>query len=195
MFNEEKPYHQNINGWVEVITGPMFSGKTEELIRRLKRAQLAKQKVEIFKPSIDKRFSENDIVSHNSNSLNSIPVKNASDILTYISSTSVVGIDEAQFFDENVVNVCNDLANNGIRVIIAGLDMDFRGNPFGSIPALTAIAEFVSKLSAVCMDCGQAAYFSYRKSSNDKLIFLGEKDEYEPLCRSCFNKKLVNDKV
>lgn len=188
MLHDEQPYHLKTTGWVEVITGPMFSGKTEELIRRLKRAQLARLQVDIFKPAIDKRFSETEIVSHNQNSLNSIVVNDATEILKHVSRTAVVGIDEAQFFDIAIVDVCNQLANKGIRVIIAGLDMDFRGRPFGPIPALVATSECVSKLSAICIRCGQVAYFSHRKAENENLILLGEKSEYEPLCRSCFYK-------
>jgi thymidine kinase len=188
MIHEEKPYHIKSTGWVEVITGPMFSGKTEELIRRLKRARYAKLKSDIFKPSIDKRYSSTDIVSHNANSLNSIAVIDASQILHHVAEVKVIGIDEAQFFDDKLINVCNQLANNGKRVIVAGLDMDFRGNPFGPIPTLCAIAESVTKLSAICIRCGQAAYYSHRIIENKDLVVLGEKNEYEPLCRSCFNK-------
>jgi thymidine kinase len=167
-------------GSIEVITGSMFSGKTEELIRRLRRAQYAGLKVEIFKPSIDNRYSETRVVS--------TPVDNASAILLLAGDVKVIGIDEAQFFDNSIVDVCNKLADNGIRVVIAGLDMDFMGNPFGPMPALLAIAEYVTKVHAICMRCGNLAQYSYRKSDEAQVVVLGEKDKYEPLCRSCFNK-------
>ncbi len=177
-------------GSIEVITGSMFSGKTEELIRRLRRAQFAGLKVEIFKPSLDKRYSETRVVSHDDKSIVSTPVDNAAAILLYAGDVNVVGIDEAQFFDNAIVEVCNKLADNGIRVVIAGLDMDFMGNPFGPIPALLAIAEFVTKVHAICMRCGNLAQYSYRKSDEDQQVVLGEKDKYEPLCRSCYNEAL-----
>jgi thymidine kinase len=177
-------------GSIEVITGSMFSGKTEELIRRLRRAQFAGLKVEIFKPSLDKRYSETRVVSHDDKSIVSTPVDNAAAILLYAGDVNVVGIDEAQFFDNPIVEVCNKLADNGIRVVIAGLDMDFMGNPFGPIPALLAIAEFVTKVHAICMRCGNLAQYSYRKSDEDQQVVLGEKDKYEPLCRSCYNEAL-----
>lgn len=176
------------SGWIEVIVGSMFSGKTEELIRRLKRAQIARLKVEIFKPKIDIRYSEEDIVSHNSTSIRSTPVDGSANILMLASGNDVIGIDEAQFFDHNLVRVCNQLANQGIRVIIAGLDMDFKGNPFGPIPQLLATAEYVSKVHAICLRCGGLAQFSHRVVANDKQVLLGEKNEYEPLCRSCYLK-------
>lgn len=175
-------------GSIEVITGSMFSGKTEELIRRLRRAQYAGLKVEIFKPSIDNRYSETRVVSHDENSIVSTPVDNASAILLLAGDVKVIGIDEAQFFDNSIVDVCNKLADNGIRVVIAGLDMDFMGNPFGPMPALLAIAEYVTKVHAICMRCGNLAQYSYRKSDEAQVVVLGEKDKYEPLCRSCFNK-------
>ncbi len=175
-------------GWIEVICGSMFSGKTEELIRRLKRAKIAKQKVEIYKPKIDVRYSIDEVVSHDENTINSTPVEAASNILLLVSNVDVVGIDEAQFFDEALLDVCNKLANNGVRVIVAGLDMDFMGKPFGSMPALLAAAEYVTKVHAICMHCGNLAHYSYRKVKSDKLVLLGETLEYEPLCRNCYNK-------
>lgn len=175
-------------GSIEVITGSMFSGKTEELIRRLRRAQYAGLKVEIFKPSIDNRYSETRVVSHDENSIVSTPVDNASAILLLAGDVKVIGIDEAQFFDNSIVDVCNKLADNGIRVVIAGLDMDFMGNPFGPMPALLAIAEYVTKVHAICMRCGNLAQYSYRKSDEAQVVVLGEKDKYEPLCRRCYNK-------
>lgn len=175
-------------GSIEVITGSMFSGKTEELIRRLRRAQYAGLKVEIFKPSIDNRYSETRVVSHDENSIVSTPVDNASAILLLAGEVKVIGIDEAQFFDNSIVDICNKLADNGIRVVIAGLDMDFMGNPFGPMPALLAIAEYVTKVHAICMRCGNLAQYSYRKSDEAQVVVLGEKDKYEPLCRRCYNK-------
>lgn len=167
----------------------MFSGKTEELIRRLRRAQYAGLKVEIFKPSLDKRYSESRVVSHDEKSILSTPVDNASSILLLAADVKVVGIDEAQFFDNAIIDVCNRLADNGIRVVIAGLDMDFMGNPFGPMPGLLAIAEYVTKVHAICMRCGNLAQYSFRKSDEEQVVLLGEKDKYEPLCRSCFNKE------
>lgn len=180
-------------GWIEVICGSMFSGKTEELIRRLKRAQFARQKVEIFKPKIDIRYSEEEVVSHDANVIRSTPVENSGNILLLTGDVDVVGIDEAQFFDANIVEVCQKLANNGIRVIVAGLDMDFLGNPFGPMPQLMAIAEYVSKVHAICVHCGNLAHHSHRLADNDRLVVLGEKDIYEPLCRHCFNQALSNE--
>lgn len=177
-------------GSIEVITGSMFSGKTEELIRRLRRAQYAGLRVEIFKPSLDKRFSENRVVSHDDKSILSTPVDHAGAILLLSGDVNVVGIDEAQFFDNAIVDVCNTLADNGIRVVVAGLDMDFLGNPFGPMPALLAIAEFVTKVHAICMRCGNLAQYSFRKSDEDQVVVLGEKDKYEPLCRSCYNEAM-----
>ena len=174
-------------GSIEVICGSMFSGKTEELIRRLRRAQIAKLEVEIFKPKTDTRYDDTAVVSHNSNSIQSTPVENSSAILLLSSNTQVVGIDEAQFFDEELPDVCIKLANKGIRVIIAGLDMDFKGKPFGPMPALMAIAEDVTKVHAICVSCGSPASFSYRKVASESTILLGEKDSYEPRCRICFN--------
>lgn len=175
-------------GWIEVICGSMFSGKTEELIRRLKRAQFARQRVEIFKPKIDIRYSEEEVVSHDANSIRSTPVENSGNILLLTGEVDVVGIDEAQFFDANIVAVCQKLADNGIRVIVAGLDMDFLGKPFGPMPQLMAIAEYVTKVHAICVHCGNIAQHSHRLTANDRLVMLGEKDTYEPLCRHCFNK-------
>jgi thymidine kinase len=177
-------------GSIEVITGSMFSGKTEELIRRLRRAQFAGLKVEIFKPSLDKRYSETRVVSHDEKSIISTPVDNASAILLFVGDVNVVGIDEAQFFDNSIVDVCNKLADNGIRIVIAGLDMDFMGKPFGPMPALLAIAEYVTKVHAICMRCGNLAQYSFRKSEEDQIVVLGEKDKYEPLCRNCYNEIL-----
>lgn len=174
-------------GWIEVICGSMFSGKTEELIRRLKRAEFAKQKVEIFKPSIDKRYHEKQVVSHDENSIRSTPVDSSSTILLLAADVEVVGIDEAQFFDEGLVDVCNQLASSGVRVVIAGLDMDFAGKPFGPMPKLLAVAEYVTKVHAICMHCGDLANFSYRFDKNEQLVLLGETDSYEPLCRTCYN--------
>ncbi|MBC8461802.1 MAG: thymidine kinase [Deltaproteobacteria bacterium] len=185
----ENSVHENINrGWIEVITGSMFSGKTEELIRRLKRARIAMQRVEIFKPRIDTRYDVEQVVSHDENAIVSTPVETAANILLMTSEVDVVGIDEAQFFDQGLLEVCNQLANSGIRVIVAGLDMDYRGVPFGPIPGLLAIAEYVTKVHAICMRCGSLAQYTYRKSDVDKLVLLGEKDEYEPLCRMCYQQ-------
>ena len=173
-------------GSIEVITGSMFSGKTEELIRRLRRAQFAGLKVEIFKPSLDKRYSETRVVSHDDKSIISTPVDNASAILLFAGDVNVVGIDEAQFFDNSIIDVCNTLADNGIRVVVAGLDMDFMGKPFGPMPALLAVAEFVTKVHAICMRCGNLAQYSFRKSGESQVVLLGEKNLYEPLCRDCY---------
>lgn len=175
-------------GWIEVICGSMFSGKTEELIRRLKRAEIAKQKVEIYKPKIDVRYSVEEVVSHDENAIRSTPVDSASNILLLVSNVDVVGIDEAQFFDDALIDVCNSLANNGIRVIVAGLDMDFLGKPFGPMPSILAAAEYVTKVHAICMHCGNLAHYSYRKVESNKLVLLGETLEYEPLCRDCYIK-------
>ncbi len=191
----ESNINQNTRrGWIEVVTGSMFSGKTEELIRRLKRARFAKQKIEIFKPRIDTRYSQNEVVSHDENAIHSTPVDSAQAILLLVSDQEVVGIDEAQFFDKGLIDVCNQLANRGIRVIIAGLDMDYSGKPFGPIPELMASAEFVSKVHAICVRCGSLAHHSHRLSSSEKLVVLGEKGNYEPLCRSCFQNALFKEK-
>lgn len=178
-------------GRIEVVCGSMFSGKTEELIRRMKRAVFAHQKVEIFKPAIDTRYSDEDVVSHDSNSIRSTPVESSASILLLSSDIDVVGIDEAQFLDDGLVDVCNQLANRGVRVIIAGLDMDFKGVPFGPIPALCAIADDVTKVHAICVKCGNLAYLSHRIVSGDKRVMLGEQTEYEPLCRECYQKAVL----
>ena len=186
----ENPVNKNqVFGWIEVICGSMFSGKTEELIRRLKRAQIAKQRVEIFKPSIDTRYDDNLVTSHDQNQIPSTPVPAAANIPILADNCDVVGIDEAQFFDEEIVTVCNDLANRGIRVIVAGLDMDFKGNPFGPMPALMATAEYVTKVHAVCTRTGNLAHYSHRMSKDDTLVVLGEKEVYEPLSRAAFFKE------
>ena len=176
------------HGRIEVVCGSMFSGKTEELIRRLRRAQFAKQKVEIFKPSIDVRYSEEDVVSHDHNHIPSTPIYSSASILLLSSDIDVVGIDEAQFLDMGLPDVCNELANRGIRVIIAGLDMDYKGIPFGPMPALCAIADDVTKVHAICVKCGALAYVSHRIVNSDKRVLLGETTEYEPLCRECYRK-------
>ncbi len=187
MFIDQLKKGEPKKGWIEVIAGSMFSGKTEELIRRLRRAEYAKQKVEIFKPAIDVRYSEDEVVSHNANSIRSTPVESSQKILLLTADVDVVGIDEAQFFDNGIVEVCIKLANQGTRVIVAGLDMDFAGRPFGPMPALFAVAEYVTKVHAVCVHCGDLAQFSYRKTKSNKIVELGEKDIYEPLCRRCYN--------
>lgn len=194
MFLENSINNTGRSGWIEVITGSMFSGKTEELIRRLKRANFANLKVEIFKPVIDTRYSESKVVSHDSNSIVSTQVESASNISLMANNVDVVGIDEAQFFDNGLVEVCTRLADNGIRVIVAGLDMDFMGNPFGPVPALISIAEYVTKVHAICMRCGNLAHYSYRKSDADKIVLLGEKDIYEALCRNCYNNAMKKNK-
>ncbi|MEO1051361.1 MAG: thymidine kinase [Bacteroidota bacterium] len=175
-----------LSGWIEVVCGCMFSGKTEELIRRLNRAIIAKQKVEIFKPSVDTRYDQKDVVSHNETSIRSTPVDFANDILLLAGECDVVGVDEAQFFDDEIVNVCNTLANNGKRVIVAGLDMDFEGKPFGPMPYLLATAEFVTKLHAICAQSGELASFSFRLAQEDNKVMLGEKNEYEARSRKYF---------
>lgn len=175
-------------GRIEVVCGSMFSGKTEELIRRMKRAKFAHQNVEIFKPAIDVRYSEEDVVTHEGQAINSTPVDNSSSILLLGSECDVIGIDEAQFFDNNLPAVCNELAEKGVRVIAAGLDMDFKGVPFGPMPALMAIADDVTKVHAICVRCGTQAYVSHRLVDNDKRVLLGEMNEYEPLCRECYEK-------
>jgi len=175
-------------GSIEVVTGSMFSGKTEELIRRLKRAKYAKQSVEIYKPIIDVRYSEDEVVSHDENSIRSSPVENSSNILLLSGNVDVIGIDEAQFFDNGLVEVVVKLANMGIRVIVAGLDMDFKGVPFGPMPGLMAVADHITKVHAICMRCGSIAQFSHRLTEQDQVVLLGEKEEYEPLCRSCFTE-------
>jgi thymidine kinase len=178
-------------GRIEVVCGSMFSGKTEELIRRLRRAKFARQKVEIFKPAIDVRYSEEDVVSHDQNHILSTPIDSSASILLLSSDIDVVGIDEAQFFDMGLVDVCNELANRGVRVIIAGLDMDFRGVPFGPMPALCAIADDVTKVHAICVKCGSLAYVSHRTVADDRRVLLGETQEYEPLCRECYQQAIA----
>jgi thymidine kinase len=195
MFLENTVNHKEQFGWIEVICGSMFSGKTEELIRRLKRAQFARQKVEIFKPTVDVRYNEDMVVSHDANEIRSTPVPAAANIPILADGCDVVGIDEAQFFDDEIVRVCNDLANKGVRVIVAGLDMDFKGNPFGPMPSLMATAEYVTKVHAVCTRTGNLAQYSYRKANNDNLVLLGEVEEYEPLSRAAFYKAMLRDKV
>ena len=181
-------------GCIEVICGSMFSGKTEELIRRLNRAKIAKQRVEIFKPLIDKRYDQDLVVSHDDNKIRSTPVPAAANIRLLADRCDVVGIDEAQFFDDEIVTVCNDLANQGIRVVVAGLDMDFKGNPFGPMPALMATAEYVTKVHAICQRTGNLAHYSHRIADSDSLVLLGETQEYEPLSRAAFQKALKEDK-
>ncbi len=195
MFLENTVNHKEQFGWIEVICGSMFSGKTEELIRRLKRAQFAKQKVEIFKPVVDTRYDEEMVVSHDANEIRSTPVPAAANIPILADDCDVIGIDEAQFFDDEIIKVCNDLANRGIRVIIAGLDMDFKGNPFGPMPALMATAEYVTKVHAVCTRTGNLAQYSYRKAQNDSLVLLGETEEYEPLSRAAYYKAMLRDRL
>ena len=187
IFNENN-YETSRRGCIEVICGSMISGKTEELIRRLKRAKIARQRVEIFKPAIDKRYSEEDIVSHDSNAIHSTPVDNSHSILLMTSDVDVVGIDEAQFFDDGIIEVCSELANNGTRVIVAGLDMDFRRVPFGPMPALLSIADDVTKVHAIFVECGHIANYSYRLVDSDRRVLLGERNEYQPLCRKCYLK-------
>ena len=186
MFHENTVDRASGQGWIEVIAGSMFSGKTEELIRRLKRARFAKQKVEIFKPRMEVRYSEDEVVSHDANVIQSTPVDSATNIVLLANEVEVVGIDEAQFFDNGLVEVCNQLAYNGVRIIVAGLDMDYLGKPFGPMPQLMAIAEYVTKVHAICVRCGTLAHYTHRLSEDDKLIVLGETDIYEPLCRSCY---------
>ena len=195
MFLENTVNHKEQFCWIEVICGSMFSGKTEELIRRLKRAQFARQKVEIFKPAVDIRYDEDMVVSHDSNEIRSTPVPAAANIPILADGCDVVGIDEAQFFDDEIVRVCNDLANKGIRVIVAGLDMDFKGNPFGPMPNLMATAEYVTKVHAICTRTGNLEQYSYRKAASDALVLLGEVDEYEPLSRAAFYKAMLRDKI
>lgn len=189
MFLETPDSNKRSKGWIEVICGSMFSGKTEELIRRLKRAQYAQQKIEIFKPAIDVRYDEEKVVSHDANEINSTPVPSSANILLLANDVDVIGIDEAQFFDAELPSVCSALANRGIRVIVAGLDMDYLGKPFGPIPHLMAMAEYVTKVHAICVDCGDLANHSNRIVNSDKLVHLGEQEEYQALCRFCFRSK------
>lgn len=195
MFLENTVNQKEQFGWIEVISGSMFSGKTEELIRRLNRAKFARQKVEIFKPSIDSRYDTENVISHDSNEIRSTPVPAAANIPILADGCDVVGIDEAQFFDDGIVQVCNDLANRGIRVIVAGLDMDYKGNPFGPMPALMATAEYVTKVHAICTRTGNLANYSYRKAKSDSLVLLGETEEYEPLSRAAYYKAMLREKV
>lgn len=195
MFLENTVNPKEQFGWIEVIAGSMFSGKTEELIRRLKRAQFAKLKVEIFKPMVDTRYDDEMVVSHDANEIRSTPVPAAANIRILADTCDVIGIDEAQFFDDEIVTVCNDLANKGVRVIVAGLDMDFKGKPFGPMPALMATAEYVTKVHAICTRTGNLANYSFRKSNNDKLVMLGEVNEYEPLSRGAYYKAMLKEKV
>lgn len=190
MFLESQIEHPMQKGSIEVICGSMFSGKTEELLRRLKRAKYAKLNIKIFKPKIDTRYDKTRIISHDDNFIDSLTVENATDIIPLAENTDVVAIDEAQFFDDNLYSVCNGLAINGIRVIVAGLDMDFLGKPFGPIPNLLAVAEHITKVHAICVDCGAIANHSFRKSEDEELVKLGERNEYKPLCRNCFNKQI-----
>jgi thymidine kinase len=195
MFLENTVNQKEQFGWIEVICGSMFSGKTEELIRRLKRAKFARQRVEIFKPTVDQRYDEDKVISHDSNEIRSTPVPAAANIPILADGCDVVGIDEAQFFDDEIVKVCNDLANSGVRVIVAGLDMDYKGNPFGPMPNLMATAEYVTKVHAVCPRTGNLAHYSFRKSQSDELVLLGETEEYEPLSRAAYYKAILRDKV
>ena len=188
MFIEQNIHNRKKVGSIEVIAGSMFSGKTEELIRRLKRAKIARQKVEIFKPEIDVRFSKTEVVSHDENAIQSTPVGNSANILLLTGNVDVIGIDEAQFFDKGLVDVAVKLANMGIRVIVAGLDMDFKGVPFGPIPKLMAVADHITKVHAICMKCGDSATHSFRTSKENSQVLLGEKESYEPRCRRCFNQ-------
>ncbi|MBO4426994.1 MAG: thymidine kinase [Bacteroidales bacterium] len=180
-------------GCIEVICGSMFSGKTEELIRRLRRAQFANQKIEIFKPAVDKRYSDVEVVSHDFHKIESKPIAKAEEMLKVPADVEVVGVDEAQFFADNLVDICQELANRGIRVIVAGLDTDYLGKPFGPIPALLAVAEDVQKVHAICVKCGNLANHSHRLNKSKKLVVLGEKDIYEPLCRECYNKAMAEE--
>ena len=190
MFLENTVNNTGQFGWIEVICGSMFSGKTEELIRRLKRAEFAKQRVEIFKPTIDTRYDQEQVISHDATKIRSTPVPSSSNIRLLANNVDVVGIDEAQFFDAGIVAVCNDLANSGVRVIVAGLDMDFKGNPFGPMPALMATAEYVTKVHAVCTHTGNLAHYSHRKAASNDLVLLGEVQEYEPLSRVAYYKAI-----
>lgn len=195
MFLENTVNQKEQFGWIEVICGSMFSGKSEELIRRLKRAKFARQKVEIFTPSIDTRYTEDSVTSHDKNQIRSTPVPAAANIPILADNCDVVGIDEAQFFDDEIVKVCNDLANRGVRVIVAGLDMDYKGNPFGPMPALMATAEYVTKVHAICTRTGNLANYSYRKAKSEALVLLGETEEYEPLSRAAFFKAQLREKI
>nr|WP_294862615.1 thymidine kinase [uncultured Fluviicola sp.] len=188
MFLEQIPSEARQNGWIEVICGSMFSGKTEELIRRLKRVEFAQQKLLLFKPAIDNRYHEEQVVSHVGSSLEAIPVTNSAEILKHWKKERIVAIDEAQFFDPGLVQVCTDLAKQGVRVIIAGLDMDYLGKPFGPMPDLLCIAEYVTKVHAICVSCGNLAQYSHRTTKDEGQVLVGAVETYEPLCRSCYNK-------
>lgn len=188
MCDENYINSQTKRGWIEVIVGSMFSGKTEELIRRLKRAKLANQKVRIFKHALDNRFSDDEVVSHDDNSIGSISVSSAKEILAHLSGIDVIGVDEGQFFADDLIEICNYIANSGVRIIVAGLDMDYQGKPFGFIPGLMAVADYVTKLQAVCVGCGNPAIYSHRKIDKNELVVLGAYNEYEPLCRGCYIK-------
>lgn len=194
MYHENRHHETARMGRIEVICGSMFSGKTEELLRRLRRANFARQKVEIFKPAIDKRYSDDEVVSHDNNAILSTPVEHSSNILLLSSEVEVVGIDEAQFFDQGLIDVCQTLADQGIRVIVAGLDMDFKRNPFGPMPGLCTVADDVTKVHAICLECGGLANYSYRTVENDKQVMLGETQEYKPLCRICYNERMHDGK-
>ncbi len=194
MFIEPRAHTDKRKGWIEVICGSMFSGKTEELIRRLNRAKIANQKIEIFKPSVDIRYDLTAVVSHNQNSIHSTPVTSSLNILLMCGDANVIGIDEAQFFDNELVFVCEKLAEQGVRVIVAGLDMDYLGKPFGPMPALMAIAEYVTKMHAICMVCNDIATHTYRKTDDNNLVMLGELDTYEARCRFCFNDGMKSKK-
>ena len=189
MLNPFETGQARVRGSIEVICGSMFSGKTEELLRRLRRAKIAGLRVEIFKPSVDTRYDETEVVSHDRNAIASTPIDNSSNLLLLASDVDVIGIDEAQFFDEHLPEVVEQLADQGIRILLAGLDMDFRRNPFGPMPQLMALADSVTKVHAVCMDCGLPANYSYRLSSDDRTVLLGELDEYRPLCRECYHRR------
>ena len=189
----EPSFRGQRSGWIEVICGSMFSGKTEELIRRIKRAKIANQKIKIFKPARDTRYNDIDVVSHDDNSVSSIPINESFEILQHVGEVNCIGIDEAQFFDENLVQVCQKLAIRGVRVIVAGLDMDFRGKPFGPIPSLLAVSEYITKVHAICPHCGTLATHSYRLSEEKETVVLGEKDKYEPRCRICYEMGNILD--
>lgn len=193
MFLENKITKEHKVGWIEVVCGSMFSGKTEELIRRLKRAKFANQKVEIFKPTVDTRYDEEEVVSHDANAIQSTPVPSSNNILILADDVEVVGIDEAQFFDDNLPNVCNQLANQGVRVIVAGLDMDFQGRPFGPMPHLMAIAEYVTKVHAICVRTGGLAQYSHRLNESDKIVELGATESYLPLSREAYNEAIKSE--
>ena len=188
MFLEQFPGEGRQNGWIEVICGSMFSGKTEELLRRMKRAQFANQKLVLFKPIIDDRYHTENVVSHQGSSLKAIPVNDSKEILDLWKNEKVVAIDEAQFFDEGIIDVCNELAKKGTRVILAGLDMDYKGVPFGPMPNLLSIAEYVTKVHAICVSCGNLAQYSHRTANETGQVLVGAVEKYQPLCRACYNK-------